>query len=238
MRSVLPSHTAAVLVALLAATFATTSCAPRTPAVPEPGFVALFNGRDLTGWGDRPTSEADKENARNWQASDPQGAAEWPFLTKPESFDGLERSPDGRFAAINGRLVVTNGGSADVRYYAADGAHLRTTGRRGQGPGEFQRPGLLLPLAGVSVLVVDGRVYLCRENGILIGGSRVGSGLDHPGRRHGTCLVPCIGGGRCKNCPRAHRPSSPEPRCPGRGPAVAAHIDKTRGPTRSWHGCR
>jgi hypothetical protein len=57
----------------------------------------------------------------------------------------------------DGRVVVANGGSADVRYYTVDGAHLRTTGRRGEGPGEFQRPRLLLPLAGDSVLVVDGR---------------------------------------------------------------------------------
>src|SRR5437773_7215650 len=29
----------------------------------EPGFVSLFNGQDLTGWGFRATSEADKESA-------------------------------------------------------------------------------------------------------------------------------------------------------------------------------
>src|SRR5881394_685718 len=37
---------------------------------PEPGFVSLFNGKDLTGWGFRPTSDADKEAARKWQAGD------------------------------------------------------------------------------------------------------------------------------------------------------------------------
>lgn len=46
---------------------------------PEPGFVSLFNGRDLTGW----------------------GYAEGP------AFDGLTASSDGRFAAKNGRLIVT-----------------------------------------------------------------------------------------------------------------------------------
>lgn len=73
---------------------------------PEEGFESLFNGRDLTGWGYRPTSEADKESAKRWQASDP-NAAEWPFVTDAVSFDGLSESPDGRFRAINGRLVVT-----------------------------------------------------------------------------------------------------------------------------------
>ena len=68
--------------------------------------MSLFNGRDLTGWGYRPTSEADKASAARWQASDPNAAA-WPFVTEPVRFDGLTASPDGRFAVIGGRLVVT-----------------------------------------------------------------------------------------------------------------------------------
>jgi lysophospholipase L1-like esterase len=73
---------------------------------PEPGFELLFNGRDLTGWGYRPTSQADRESARRWQASDP-NAAEWPFVEEATAFTGLTASPDGRFRAIAGRLVVT-----------------------------------------------------------------------------------------------------------------------------------
>lgn len=49
---------------------------------PEPGFVSLFNGRDLTGWGYK-----NKEG-------------------QLESFDGKALSSDGRYAAINGRLIV------------------------------------------------------------------------------------------------------------------------------------
>lgn len=45
---------------------------------PEPGFITLFNGRDLTGWG---------------------------FRTN--NFDGLKQSADGRYVAKNGRLIVT-----------------------------------------------------------------------------------------------------------------------------------
>ena len=73
---------------------------------PEPGFESLFNGKDLTGWGLRPTTAADKESARRWQASDPNAAA-WPIVDGPVPFDGKTSSPDGRFQAINGRLVVT-----------------------------------------------------------------------------------------------------------------------------------
>ncbi len=72
----------------------------------EEGFEILFNGRDLTGWGYRPTSEADKASAARWQASDPSAAA-WPIVTEAARFDGLAESPDGRFRAIGGRLVVT-----------------------------------------------------------------------------------------------------------------------------------
>ena len=73
---------------------------------PEEGFEMLFDGRSLAGWGYRPTSEADKQAAARWQASDPDAAA-WPFVTQKVDFDGLKRTPDGRYAAINGRLVVT-----------------------------------------------------------------------------------------------------------------------------------
>jgi len=73
---------------------------------PEPGFASLFNGRDLTGWGFRPTSNEDKESARKWQASDP-NAPPWPIVTTPVTFDGETTSPDRRFVAKNGRLIVT-----------------------------------------------------------------------------------------------------------------------------------
>ena len=76
------------------------------PFTPEEGFELLFNGRDLTGWGYRPTTEADKESARRWRASDP-NAAEWPVVTDAATFDGRTASPDGRFVVVNGRLVVT-----------------------------------------------------------------------------------------------------------------------------------
>lgn len=45
---------------------------------PEPGFVSLFNGRDLTGWGYR-----------------------------TNNFDGRTASSEGRYVAKNGRLIVT-----------------------------------------------------------------------------------------------------------------------------------
>jgi len=73
---------------------------------PEPGFVSLFNGRDLTGWAYRPTSVADIQAAKRWQASDPNAAA-WPIVTSTVNLDGKTASDDGRYIAKNGRLIVT-----------------------------------------------------------------------------------------------------------------------------------
>lgn len=50
----------------------------------EPGFVSLFNGKDLGGWGFRQRKT----------------------LTPQQQFDGKKQSPDGRYVAINDRLVV------------------------------------------------------------------------------------------------------------------------------------
>jgi lysophospholipase L1-like esterase len=66
------------------ATLGFVETAPDTFA-PEEGFVSLFNGKDLTGWGFR-----DQKS-----------------LTKQETFDGKTTSTDGRYVALNGRIVVT-----------------------------------------------------------------------------------------------------------------------------------
>lgn len=52
---------------------------------PEEGFVSLFNGRDLAGWGYRDTKT----------------------LEPQEAFDGKAESSDGRYIARHGRLIVT-----------------------------------------------------------------------------------------------------------------------------------
>lgn len=52
---------------------------------PEPGFVSLFNGKDLTGWGFRVQKTLEKQAA----------------------FDGQTMSSDGRYVAKHGRIIVT-----------------------------------------------------------------------------------------------------------------------------------
>jgi lysophospholipase L1-like esterase len=67
----------------------------------EPGFISLFNGHDLTGWGFRPTPP--RKQPKNPRPDAPV------FVEVKEavSFDGKQASSDGRYVAINGRLVVT-----------------------------------------------------------------------------------------------------------------------------------
>ncbi len=74
---------------------------------PEPGFVSLFNGKDLTGWCYRPTSEKMLAGRSRWLGRDPENAPAWPIVTETVSFDGKTRTPDGRYVAKNGRLIVT-----------------------------------------------------------------------------------------------------------------------------------
>lgn len=70
------------------------------------GYVPLFNGRDLTGWGFRPSTEDDKKARANWQRNDP-NAPPWPIVEKAVEFDGMTTSTNGRYVARDGRLVVT-----------------------------------------------------------------------------------------------------------------------------------
>ncbi len=67
----------------------------------EEGFQSLFNGEDLTGWGFRPTPP------RKTPKKPRPDAPVFVPIDEPEDFNGKKQSSDGRFQAINGRLVVT-----------------------------------------------------------------------------------------------------------------------------------
>jgi len=72
----------------------------------EDGFRSLFNGTDLTGWGYLPTTEQMLKSIERWQNSD-KNAPPWPIVKEAVAFDGQKSTSDGRYVAINGRLVVT-----------------------------------------------------------------------------------------------------------------------------------
>lgn len=55
----------------------------------------------------------------------------------------------------DGRIVISNGGSGDLRWFAPDGVYLLAAGRAGQGPGEFRGTPTLFPWPGDSVAAFD-----------------------------------------------------------------------------------
>jgi hypothetical protein len=81
---------------------------------------------------------------------------------------GAHRFPDGRIA-------VVNAGSREVRVFDPDGVHLRSFGRRGEGPEEFEAP-VLVGEVGDTLLVVDPaqhRLTLVRPDQGFVGVERV-----------------------------------------------------------------
>jgi hypothetical protein len=56
----------------------------------------------------------------------------------------------------DGGVVVADGGSAELRFFDAAGNWVRTAGHKGEGPGEFQRFGILAWGPGDSLIVYDG----------------------------------------------------------------------------------
>jgi hypothetical protein len=57
----------------------------------------------------------------------------------------------------DGRIVVANGGTHQLRFFDAQGRHYRSVGGEGDGPGEFQGLRLLEAFAGDSLLTFDQR---------------------------------------------------------------------------------
>jgi len=68
----------------------------------------------------------------------------------------------------DGRIVVANGGTNELRFYTPDGNHVASAGREGGGPGEFQQLGWIRTFGGDSLMVYDfslGRMSVFDDNG-------------------------------------------------------------------------
>ena len=72
----------------------------------ENDFVPLFNGHDLTGWGYRVTPENEIAGSLRAQSAD-LNPPDYPVVKEAVEFKGLTASPDGRYVAQAGRLIVT-----------------------------------------------------------------------------------------------------------------------------------
>ena len=69
--------------------------------------------------------------------------------------DDLYRVQDATLLA-DGRIVIANAGSGEIKVFHADGSHSGTWGRQGEGPGEFSRgPNVVAHWPGDSIAASD-----------------------------------------------------------------------------------
>ncbi len=71
----------------------------------------------------------------------------------PESFEYVA----GARRLSSGVIVVADGGARELRFFDEAGDHIRTVGRKGSGPGEFESLRFLELWRGDSLIVHDGR---------------------------------------------------------------------------------
>lgn len=82
-----------------------------------------------------------------------------------EKFGGVQVDADGA-----GNLYVLDNGNARIQVFGKDGAFVRSLGAEGEGPGEFQIPGMLAVSASGDVAVFDmgqGRISVLDRTGAL-----------------------------------------------------------------------
>lgn len=101
------------------------------------------------------------ENPDVASASD--GGVLWALTETPLlTIGALEAAPEYQFNRVrgvarlsDGRIVVADAGSSELRWYDRSGAHLATAGGKGEGPGEFAALGGVAVLPGDSVVTYD-----------------------------------------------------------------------------------
>lgn len=87
----------------------------------------------------------------------------WRVSTEPlVDIGGSSDAPEYQFFLVydaarlrDGRIVVVNSGSNELRFYDQAGEYLYSVGRQGEGPGEFMGLQLVWPLEGDSLLAYD-----------------------------------------------------------------------------------
>ncbi len=136
----------------------------------QPLFLCLF-GLLVSGCApldDRSTvgfTETDSAGVRIVENFDPtwSGAEIWRVAEFPElTLGGLDAAPEYEFFNVagavrlsDGRLVVANAGSYELRFYTASGTYQAHAGRQGGGPGEFERISWIQRHGGDSLVAYD-----------------------------------------------------------------------------------
>ncbi len=88
----------------------------------------------------------------------------------------------GSVRLADGRIVVLNAGSRELRFYGPEGTHQRSVGREGEGPGEFRFPTRLRKVSEDTLLVWDQglqRISLFDTSGVFLGGRLLEPGPEN-----------------------------------------------------------
>lgn len=88
----------------------------------------------------------------------------------------------GAVRLADGRIVIANGGTRELKFFDPNGSHLRTTGGAGGGPGEFENLSWLGQAGSDTLLVWDSqarRLSIFHANGNFV--SSVTAGQELPG---------------------------------------------------------
>ncbi len=118
---------------------------------------------------------------------------------------GQEGQPDYEFfrmggvgSLASGNVVVANGGTHELRFYDRNGRHIRTVGRRGDGPSEFGFLSTFWIGSGDTIAVLDPRrrrIVYFDSAGTFVRGQSYAQDLtsDQPDSR-GPCVFPGLMG--------------------------------------------
>ena len=89
----------------------------------------------------------------------------WEVDSVPDLVLGAGSDPDRQFFRIgglralsNGGVLVVDGGSRELRFFDSEGHRTNRVGRKGEGPGEFDRPMLVHTVGTDSLLLWDAQL--------------------------------------------------------------------------------
>lgn len=98
----------------------------------------------------------------------------------------------------DGSIAVANEGTAEVRIFDSDGRHIRTFGREGEGPGEFQRLHWLGQASGDTLVTFDADLHRATwftYDGAVVRTQRIEPDVAEPGNAtpFGATSVEAVG---------------------------------------------
>jgi hypothetical protein len=169
-------RTGAIRSTIAVLTFAAAACTPgaeQSSIVVRDSAGVLIVENAMPAWSDGESWQVDSEPALAIGVLD--GGPQYQFFRVRSA----ARLPDGR-------MVVANGGTLELRLYDVAGRFVRSIGRQGEGPGEFRGLGALDLLDGDSLAVFDNRlrrVSIFDTNGAFARSfqfGRGGSGFMYP----------------------------------------------------------